>query len=816
MKFDLSGQWNLSSPEMPDVIIPAQLPGDNYSALFNAGIIPDPYYGKNEEIVQKYRKYKWSFKRDFEVSAEMLAKKYIYLEVSMADTFIDCRINGKKVFSGKNAFTAYRPEVKKYLKEGTNNIEFTFYPVEAEAEKYAETLPVRYPMIHVCHVPNMNLIRKTHCHGGWDWNIILMVSGIYEPVILNCTDYARLETIYVSQKHEKNTVKVTAFADIYAEKNEKITVTFKFNGEIREVKAVLEAGKNTVKTDFTVKNPRLWWPAGYGAPELYELTVSTPDSDITRNIGLREIEIINEKDEFGTSFGFRVNGTDIFAKGANWVPCDAMPSRHTPERYESLIDSAVKANMNMLRVWGGGQYEKDIFYDICDKKGVLLYHDLMFSCSLYPSTDDFIENVMDEIEYQIPRLKSHPSIAMWCGDNEGLGATGWYGGNRTQWLINYDRLNTAIGKAVKRLDPDRVFWPSSPCGGPGSLNDGWHDDSCGDMHYWSVWQDCEPFSSYYNIKPRFCSEFGYASFPSMENIKNFCPENQLNAFSPVMDFHQRNFRGNSAIIGMFGSHFRMPESFEKVVYLSQLQQSIAIKTAVEYWRSLKPRCMGTLFWQLNEPWPVVGWSSLEYYGNWKQLMYHTKRFYAPLISVMYQSPEDKTYKLFCISDVDAKAKVSIELDVVDMTGKIIDTVKFKPVLAPGECRCIKTFKEKDFSAYPDTETFFVIRTNAESAKGNFAHENVFCRQPYKAFELPECDIKTKIKEINNSFEITISSDKAAFYVTLETPGIKGIFSDNSFMLLPGREKNVRFTVNQQITAAELEKVMTIEYLNSKK
>lgn len=814
IKTDLSGIWNMSSPQMPGKIIPAELPGDNYSALLAADIIPDPYYGRNEIIVQKYRKYQWSFKRDFDVTSEMLNKKYIFLEVSMADTFVECQVNGKKVFKGQNAFCAYRPEIKKLLKEGSNSIEFIIQPAETELEKYAKNLPTKYPMNPVCKVPNMNLARKVHCHGGWDWGITLMVSGIYDPVILNCTDHGRIETIYVSQKHEKNSVKVAAYADIYCEKDEKTVVTFKFNGEIREVKAALKTGKNTVKTDFIVKNPRLWWPAGYGNPELYELEVATPDSSMSKNIGLRDVQVIHEKDEIGASFSFRINGIDIFAKGANWIPCDAMPSRQTPERYENLIDSSLLANMNMLRIWGGGQYEKEIFYDLCDKKGIMVWHDMMFSCSIYPSTEEFIENVTCELEYQIPRLKSHPCIVMWCGDNELIGATGWYGPqNKTKWLLNFDRLNHAIDKVVTELDPDRVFWPSSPCGGPDNLLiDGWHDDTCGDMHYWTVWQEANRLEAYYDVKPRFCSEFGFMAFPSMDNIRKFCPEDQMNVSSPVMDLHQKNFRGNAAMIGMFGYYFRMPESFAGMVYLSQLQQAIAIKMAVEFWRTLKPRCMGTLFWQLNDDWSAVSLSSIDYDGKWRQLQYHAKRFFEPVFGVMYPE-KGGIYQLYAVSDLTVKAKTVVSVDVIDMDGKVVETMNFKATLTPNESRCIKTFKKGDLDKYPETETIFVIRTTAEAEVGNFEHENVFFRKPYKAYELPKCNIKAAVKEAGDELYITLTTDKPAFFVMLDAPNVNGLFNDNSFLLVPGRKKIVKFTSEEKISAKELEKSLFLECLN---
>ena len=523
----------------------------------------------------------------------------------------------------------------------------------------------------------------------------------------------------------------------------------------------MKKGKNTVKNDFIVENPRLWYPVGYGSQELYELSVSTPDSEVVKNVGLRDLQVINEKDEFGVSLFFKINGINVFAKGANWIPCDAMPSRQTAEKYEKLLESARLANMNTIRVWGGGQYEREIFYDICDRKGILVWQDLMFSCALYQSDDSFIANVETELEYQIPRLKSHASLAMYCGDNEVFGATGWYDKNRTKWLINHDRLNQALGKMVKRLDPDRYFHPSSPSDGKNIMTDGWHNDSCGDMHYWAVWLGGKSFDGYYDVKPRFCSEFGYQSFPSLENVRKYCPEDQRNIFSSVMEHHQKCASGNTPIIAMCSKYFLMPESFREFLYISQLQQALAIKTAVEYWRTLKPRCMGTLYWQFNDNWQVASWSGLEYDGKWKQLQYHAKRFYASVIGVMY--PENGTYKLNVVSDLAVKSKVFVTLDIVDMNGRTVDSYNFKTVLDVNESRCIKTFKQKDFAKYSEDEIFFIIRTNADSAVGSFSHENSFFLKPYKDFSFPQCNIKTDIKEVNDAFEITVKTDKPAFF-----------------------------------------------------
>lgn len=812
-KVTLDGTWFLASPFLDGKILETELPGDNYSALIKHQIIPDPYFGKNEDKVQECRDYPWIFRRSFQLDGTFLEKKFIYLEISMADTFFECLINGKTVFYGNNAFAAYRPEVKKFLHAGENNIEFRFSPVAPEAEKYAESLPFDYPQVFGCVVPHLNLVRKAHCHGGWDWGITLMVSGIYDSIHLTATDYPRLETGYVSQKHENGTVEITAFADLYAEETCRTEIIFKFDGKIKTVEAECVPGKNTVQCEFSVTEPELWWPNGYGEQKLYHLEISTPDSSIVKQIGLREIKHIYRKDPEGAAFYFTVNGIDMFAKGADWIPCDALPSRQTAEKYEDLLESVRLANMNMLRVWGGGQYEKEIFYELCDRKGILIWQDLMFSCSIYPATDDFIANVRKELEYQIPRLRSHASLAMWCGDNELIGATTWYDNKREQWLVNFDRLNNALEKTVRELDPERRFWPSSPCAGPGLFNNNWQEDSSGDMHYWDVFFDeSKGFEEYYKFRPRFCSEFGFQSIPSMENVEKFCPADQRNVFSPVMAAHQKCGKGTTPIISRFEKYFRIPETFEGMIYLSQLLQSLAIKIPVEYWRTLKPRCMGSLFWQLNDVWQVLSWSSLEYDGKWKQLHYHCKRFYSSVISVLYPDPDGNGFRLCSASDLTAPANLTVVMEVFNLNGTMINCMKFPAVLAENESRVIHTFAKEDILKYSENESFIRIRTM--DSDNTLLHENLFFANPYKMYDFPVAHPVWNITDEEDSLTVSLSTDLPAFYVMLDAPGIKGRFSDNSFLLIPGETKKIVFCPNTPVSADELNECLTLTHLRN--
>lgn len=805
-KIDLSGIWNLSCANWKNKTIPATLPGDNCTALLAAEEIPDPYYGRNENDVQWIRKYDWEYQRDFEVPKSMLIYDSIFINIESLDTFGIVYINDHKVLSGDNMFARYRCNVKKHLKPGKNHIRILIKAVEPISQKIAEQQPLELYMNSGSKSPHLNLVRKVHCHGGWDWGITLMVSGVYAPVILEAVNTARIEHVNALQHHEKNKVTVTAIAELYAEKAGRKKIAFSFNSETKEVTANLKAGKNTVKAEFIIAKPHLWWPNGYGEAFLYELKVETAEQCETRQIGLRTIEVINQPDEYGVSMSFRVNGVDIFCKGANWIPADAFPARITPERLEDLLESARIANMNMLRIWGGGQYESDCFYELCDRKGIMIWQDMMFACSLYPSTEAFIANVMEELEYQIPRLRSHACLAIWCGDNEVIGTLR---GRGPTYLVNYDRLNRELGRMAAKLDPTRVFWPSSPCGGPGNFNDGWHDDSCGDMHYWEVWHGRKDFSAYYTVKPRFCSEFGYQSFSSLETVKSYCPEEQFNIFSPIMDHHQKCYHGNAPIIGMFGKYFRMPEKFEHFLYLSQVQQALAIKTGVEFWHSLKPHCMGTIYWQLNDNWPVASWSSLEYSGKWKQLHYQAKRFYSPVTGVIYKDDTEQT-RLFVTSDVNEKISVNVDAVIYDFTGKELRRFKVSTSLKANESKCLKTFKSTELSDLDPAECFIETYTRAETTNNiKFEHENSYFLVPFKHCGLQPSVIKADVIEKKGVFKVRLKTDKPALFVNLDTPGIPGIFSDNSLTLLPGQDQELTFTPKTTTTLSAIKKNLRI-------
>ncbi|MDD5598523.1 MAG: hypothetical protein PHV82_11305 [Victivallaceae bacterium] len=806
-RIDLQGIWNLRQAGR-DNTVSANVPGDNYSALLAANRIPDPYYGRNELDVQWPGESDWEYSRDFEVAETLLQCASVYLNAEILDTFAEIRINGKKAGTARNMFNRRRFEVKELLVPGINHISILFKSPVKEAAREAAKQPFPVPCCGNNTVPHLNLIRKVQCHAGWDWGISLLVSGIYGDISLNGVNEARIEHIYTEQAHGKGKCTVIACAEINAVRKQKIEVEFAFNGKSRKVRQLVNAGTKLIKTKFEVNDPELWWPAGYGGQALYELKVKTADENLSRQIGLRTIEVVRDKDERGTGMKFRVNGVDIFCKGANWIPVDAMPERHTGAVYRDLLESAAAANMNMLRVWGGGQYEQERFYELCDELGLLVWQDMMFACALYPSTADFLENVKEEFQYQIKRLKSHACLAIWCGDNECIGALNWNSKSRDnpqKYLINYDRLNCEQEKTVNEYGPEYTFWPSSPCGGPGDFSDNWHNDSCGDMHYWSVWHDGEPFESYFKVIPRFCSEFGFQSFPSREVFDTFGTAKDMNVFSPVMEHHQKNSSGNANIIRTISQYFRMPDGFDNFLYLSQVQQALAIKTGVEFWRHLRPVCMGTLYWQLNDNWPVASWSSLEYGGKWKQLHYHARRFYAPVASMVFQ--QNNELEIWSVNDLPEAQDISVRAVVYDFAGKGLQSWAFEIRLKAGSSKKLQTVKLENVNFEPN-KAFMTI----ETVTADKTHINTHFFTPCKACELPGTEVKTKVYEEKGEFKLELRCDKPAFFVTLETPGIKGIFADNSITLLPGQKTVLTFLPSQKVSLDELKKSLTVKHL----
>ncbi len=809
-RIDLAGEWQLLRAGTKEGV-PALVPGDTHSALLAAGRIPDPYVGMNELSVQWVGREDWSYERSFQVDGAFLSEDQVFLSCDSLDTVAEVFLNGKKIGSSDNMFTRLCFDAKPFLRSGANTIRVSFASSERTATERAARLP--YPVPHVrnpVQSPNRNLVRKVQCHSGWDWGPCLMVAGIAGEISLGAFSDVRIDYVATEQKHGKGKCTVRVFAECTAAREGPYTLEVALGEKRASRKVMLSRGSNSPSLDITLENPALWWPNGYGPQSLYELSVRLGGDSVWKRIGLRSIRLINREDAQGLSMTFRVNGLDIFCKGANWIPQDALPQRESRARLEHLLSSAAAAHMNMIRVWGGGKYESEDFYSLCDEKGILIWQDMMFSCALYPATREFLASVEGEIRHQVKRLRDHPCIALWCGNNEDVGALTWFPESRQdrdRYLVDYDRLNEGtIGRTVDECDPARTFWPSSPSAGRGDYSDNWHGDRRGDMHFWSVWHEGKPFSAFLEVTPRFCSEFGYQSFPSIDTIRSYAAPGDLNVTSPVMEHHQRHPRGNSIITEMFTRYFRMPEGFESFVYLSQVQQAVAIRTAVERWRSMRPTCMGTLYWQLNDTWPVCSWSSIEYNGSWKLLHYAAKRFFAPVLVSAHLLHE--TVETWITNDLRTEAVGMAVISLLDFQGNVIRREE-KTVRAPaGSAKLVKSHRLADLGAAPEKAFMHV-----SLVQGSIEVESeLFLTEPKR------CDLaRAKVTmdcfgTTEDGFSVRLAADRPAFHVALTARGIPGEFSDNCFVLLPSAPRVIEFTPRKAVTLEKLRRALSVMHL----
>ncbi|MBR1639633.1 MAG: glycoside hydrolase family 2 protein [Treponema sp.] len=828
-KINLQGNWSLSgvNPEGEKILCPVSIPGDFHTALLKEGIIADPYKGFNEQEQLWVGKSDWKIERKFNFTPceqiENSEKSRTFITLTEADTFFTLYINGKEAGRGKNQFARHRFDISDFLVKGENTVSILFESAENKAGQEAEKLPYSVPCMSydVCS-PNRNLARKCQCHGGWDWGPCIMVSGIYGEIFLETVNSGLFNYVNVFYEHKNNDWTAKVHVNYYSFVNKIRHFDFKIEGsDITESSVskeiALKDGENLFTVEIPVKNPSVWKTsgeleeAGLSENVIYTLSSCVLNEDLSidsseyRKISFNTLKAVTYKDTVDEKDGrclyFENNGRRIFAKGSNWIPAENLPSRLTDERYEDLLKSAILAHHNCIRVWGGGFYEKEKFYDLCDLYGLIVWQDFMFACSMYPASDDFLLNVQYELDYQIPRLQTHACIGIWCGNNENYGAMNWFREsvrNHDRYMVDYDRLyHGTIGKTVKKYDT-RLYWPSSPCAGPDDFADNWHADTMGDMHYWSVWHERKSFDAYLGIRPRFVSEFGYESFPSMECIRSFANENDLNFTGKLMEYHQRSPSGNSIIIENFSRYFKFPNGFENMVYLSQVQQAVAIKTAVDWWRSLAPNCMGALIWQLNDIWPGASWSSLEYNGKWKLLHYVSCRFFASIYIPSFIKDDD-LYAKVC-NETASSVDVNVKISYLHFDGTEAFPCENKSVRAEPDA-VTDVFVSKINKKEADS---FFIYVSSEF-EGNVYNEVVF-PSLYKHSDIKKANIKMKINQKKSVYEVELSADNPAFFVSLDNDELPGIFSDNMITLLPGKKETITF-VPQKGTKPSLEEVV---------
>ena len=704
LSLDLCGVWQVCQAGETDVL-PAQVPGCVHTDLLAARRIDDPFYRDNETKVQWIGEVDWVYSRSFSVSVELLQHDCVSLRCEGLDTLATLTVNGVEIGRTDNMFRCWEFDVKAALHVGENELTVTFAStIPYLAEHVRQNAAPGFVGAH--EVQGRSWIRKEPCSYGWDWGPILPSCGIWKPISVLAFNTARLEDVHIRQQHE-TPGQVTLHCQVRAEQvtdaNLSALVTVRLEGQIvAEAQTSLQAASGEV--NLCINNPQLWWPNGLGAHPLYTVTVTLQnaggDTLDTREqrIGLRTLRLDRHADEWGESFQFVVNGVPFFAKGANWIPADSFVTRITREQYADLLQSAADANMNMLRSWGGGIYEADDFFDLCDSLGICVWQDFIFACSTYPTFDTaFLENIQIEFQQTVRRLRHHASLALWCGNNEleqGFVGNGW-NDHQMSWSDYCRVFDFMLPDTIRELDPDHDYWPGSPHSPYGDRTD-FNNPTCGDAHLWDVWHGRKPFEWYRTCTHRFNSEFGFQSFPEPKTVWGYTEPEDRNVTSDIMELHQRSGIGNTVIMQYMLDWFRLPTSCEMTLWLSQILQGMAMKYAIEHWRRSMPRGMGTLYWQLNDCWPVASWSSLDYHGRWKALQYMARDFNAPLLVSGVEDINQGTVELHVTNDLREDKSGSLRWRLVDMSGAVIKQDSLPVTALSGKSTLVTTIDIKEF------------------------------------------------------------------------------------------------------------------------
>ena len=790
----------------------ATVPGTVHQDLLNHKLLPNPFYGKNEEKIQWVEEKDWEYKTLFTVTSEQLKRDGALLRFEGLDTYADVYLNGALLLKGDNMFVGYSLPVKSLLREGDNRLHIYFHSPMKQTLPQWNSNGFNYPADNDHHEKRVSIFsRKAPYSFGWDWGIRMVTSGIWRPVSLCFYDVARINDYHVKQvfladdmARVVNELEINNIFTTGKKVEVRVICSLKGQEKARAIQQItLNAGKNVIKVPLSISNPVRWMPNGWGEPSLYDFTTQIIcDNHVVaekhHRIGLRTIRVINEKDKEGESFYFEVNGVPMFAKGANYIPQDALLTNVTTERYQTLFRDMKEAHMNIVRVWGGGIYENDLFYDLADENGILVWQDFMFACTSYPSDPVFLKRVEEEAEYNIRRLRNHASLAMWCGNNEileGLKYWGWeknYGKDVYAAMFRgYDKLFRELLPAkVKELDADRFYVHSSPYFANWGRSESW---GIGDSHNWGVWYGKKPFESLDKDLPRFMSEFGFQSFPEMKTIATFAAPEDYQIESDVMNAHQKSSIGNSLIHTYMERDYVVPKKFEDFVYVGLVLQGHGMRHGLEAHRRNRPYCMGTMYWQLNDSWPVVSWSSIDYYGNWKALHYQAKRAFAPVLINPIQQTED-SLDIYLISDqLEALKQLSLEIKLVDFNGKILNKKVHKALELPANTsRLVHSLKINSWLT-PEQEKQCFLQLLLKDAAGKVITDENYFFQRTKDLSLQPTSIVTKVKQMEGSCEVTLSSRQLAKDVFIEIP-LQGVrFSDNFFDLLPGETKKVVIT-----------------------
>ncbi len=795
IRHSLNGQWQMKKTGT-EVVYQANVPTTMYEVLLENNVIEDPFYGENDVKLTALSDDDYTFYRDFEVDQDLMACDAIELEFQGLDTLATIRINGRIIAQTNNMHRTYRFQVKDYLRQGTNHIVVEFKsPTQFIAKEQ-----MKDPLWGIeTTMDGYEHLRKGHHMFGWDWGPQLPDMGIWRDVTLYGMTNGKIEDFYVVQMHEKDKVelKVQIAAQALLE-NMKVNVEV-LDAENTTVASTLVTpieGFNTIEAFLVIDQPNLWWPNGYGTPYLYRLSITLLNGEemvdkIEKRIGLRTITMHRETDTWGETFDFKINGVRIFAMGADYIPEDALITRPDQGSTRQLIKHCAKANYNCLRVWGGGIYPNDLFYDLCDEYGLIVWQDFMFACGVYRLTKAFRQNITAEFIDNIKRIRHHACLGLWCGNNEMEWAfVEWDLPKderlRVDYLLMYEKL---IPEVLDEYDPQTFYWPASPSSGGGF--DSPNDDNKGDVHYWSVFHGNEHYKKFREHYFRFASEYGMQAFPDMKTVKSYAPIEQRNVLSPIMENHNKcikPYNGNIKILMNMAFEFLLPKETEDIVYISQIFQGETIKCAVEHFRRNRGRCMGSTYWQVNDNYPVASWASIDYYGRWKALHYYAKRFYAP---VLLSACEEGTMGHVHLSneqrtEFSGKAKWQLRHieDGVLESGTLlvsVEPLKTKSILDVSIDKYVK--------AYGDERSIYLSYQLYDNDGNQLSSETLlFTYHKYFKFQTVTIDVGVIIEK--NKYFITLTSNQLAKSVGIHFKNDDILLSNNYFDILPGESVRV--------------------------
>ncbi len=801
LRESLNGLWVMENCDTGQEYS-ANVPTTMYEVLYENGAIDDPFCGENDVKYTKLSDDAYRFIRKFEIKEEMLKEAFVDVEFMGLDTLAKVYINGKKIATTNNMHRTYRLNIKPHVVLGENELQIDF----ASPTKFIAKEQAKDPLWGVSStIPGYEYIRKGHHMFGWDWGPQLPDMGVWRDVNLYAYTQGRLETFYVRQEHKNKRVDLSIDVEshLYAEN---LTLSIKLQSPNGQIQSLSVDAAQAREIDMVVENPMLWWPNGYGEQNLYTLSIQLLDGDrildqIDKEIGLRTMTIHREPDTWGETFDYTINGVRIFAMGANYIPEDGLISRPDKERTERLIRDCAKANYNCIRVWGGGIYPSDTFFEMCDRYGLIVWEDFMFACGVYRLTKSFEENIRAEFIDNIKRIRHHACLGLWCGNNEmEEGFVSWGIPEderlRMDYLLMYEKL---IPDVLEEYDPQTFYWPASPSSGGGFVEP--NADNKGDVHYWQVFHGNEHYKKFRDHYFRFASEYGMQAFPDMKTIDSYATKEEQNIFSAVMEDHNKctdPINGNMKIMMNVAGEFMLPNNTEDIVYISQVFQGETIKCAVEHFRRNRGRCMGSTYWQVNDNFPGASWASIDYYGRWKAMHYYARRFYAPLLLSAYEE-KDKAYIYLTNDRLESfEGKIEWELRHIDLgileqgtKEVIVDALKAKQEIELSIAPYLKEYGD-------ERNIYLSFRLRNAEDKVISSDSLLFTCHKFFNFKIPE--LTFEVEERGDDFIVLVTSNTYAKAVGIVTKTIDCVLEDNYFDLLPGETKEV--TIDEVIGKAQ--------------